>query len=63
MDKYMAYIGRADCGCIKLAIVDNPEHAKDTAKEIAKAIRQGYKIERVTCDYVRNNWDCPEHKG
>lgn len=57
----MSYIGQAPCGCIKLAIVDNPEHAKDTAREISKAIKQGYKIRRVTCDYVRKHWDCKRH--
>ena len=62
MDKeQMAYIGHAECGCIKLAIVDNPAHYKDTAREIIKAIRQGYVVERVTCEYVRQHWDCPQH--
>ncbi len=57
----MAYIAKKECGCIVLAVMDVPAHAKDTAREIGKAIRQGYSVERVTSDYVRNNWDCAEH--
>ena len=58
----MCYVGRRDCGCIVLAVVDNPEHKKTTAKEIAKGIRDGLKIERTTCQYVRDNMrKCP-HK-
>lgn len=59
----MSYIAKKFCGCIVMAVVDNPAHLRDTAKEVAKAIRQGYIIERVTCDYVRENWRCYRHEG
>ncbi len=61
----LAYIGRKSCGCIVLAIVDVPEHKKDTAKELAKAIRDGLTIERVTVEFVRKNmfWcDCDKKR-
>lgn len=51
-----AYIGRAPCGCIRFACVDEPVHAKDNAKEIAKLIRDGWTVERVTVQFVRDNW-------
>jgi hypothetical protein len=55
MKDEMAYIGRCPCGCgaIPFATVDNPEWAKDTAKSIAQAIRDGYAIERVFLSEVR----------
>ena len=48
-----AYIGRCKCGAIRFTTVDKPEYAKDNAKEIAKCIRAGLIIERVTVGYVR----------
>ena len=48
-----AYIGRCKCGAIRFTCVDKPEYAKDNAKEIAKCIRNGLAIERVTVGYVR----------
>lgn len=57
----MAYIGRCgDCDAIVLAIVDTPERKKDVAKEIAQAVREGQRIERVTCEAVRTapDWGC-----
>ena len=36
------------CGCIRLVTVDSPEHAKDNAKEIARCIKLGYAVNRVT---------------
>lgn len=52
----MAYVAKAPCGCTKYAGVDVPAAAKDNAREIAWAIKQGYAIERVTCQWVRENW-------
>lgn len=63
MKEYESYIGRKSCGCIVLAIVDDPDHKKDIAKEIAKAIKGGLTIERVTCQYVRENMKrCPHEE-
>ena len=58
----MAYIAKKPCGCIAMAVVDNPEHRRDTAKEVASCIKEGYIIERVTTDYVRENWRCYQHE-
>lgn len=60
-----AYIGRKACGCITLAVVDNPNHTKDTARSIAAAIRRGLTVERVTVEYVRlhmKKCECPVTK-
>ena len=52
-----SYIARCKCGCggTIMATVDVPERKRETAKEIAKCIRDGYAIERVTVGYVRSN--------
>lgn len=51
-----AYVAIAPCGCTKMACVDEPKHAKDTAKEIAACIRYGWRIERVTVGWIREHW-------
>jgi len=61
-DSY-SYIGRKTCGCIVTAFVDNPEHKKDLGNEIARWIKEGLKVERVTCQYVRDNMKKCKHKG
>ena len=58
------YIGVKPCGCLIMAIVDRPEHQKDVAKEVAKAIREGLKVSRVPTQQVRDMpWECPLHKA
>jgi len=58
----MSYISRKPCGCLSMAVVDNPEHKKDVANEIAKAVRRGETVDRVTSEQVRTmDWKCPEH--
>lgn len=52
---YMAYIGRKSCGCIVAATVDDPIFKKDTAKFVAKLLRDGLFVERVSCQFVRDN--------
>jgi hypothetical protein len=58
-----SYIAKKECGCIVMACVDDLAHRRDTAKEVAKAIREGYIVERVTVDYVRKHWFCPQHEA
>lgn len=54
------YVGRKECGCFVAAIVDAPEHRKDTAREVAKWIRQGLAIERMSVEDVRQKlMRCP----
>ena len=59
-----AYIARAACGCIVMAIavVDESDWKKHTANEIAKAIRRGLSVERVPAQYVRDNMKACPHK-
>ena len=58
----MSYVARKPCGCVTMAIVDNPAHAKDTAKEISKAIRLGETVDRLPVEAVRAMpWKCSEH--
>lgn len=52
----MAYVALAPCGCVKLATVDAPERKETNAREIAACVKAGYRIERVTCDWVRENY-------
>jgi hypothetical protein len=56
----MAYVGRRPCGCCEMAVADIREHPRDTAKEVAKAVRRGLSVERVTNDWVRREsvWSC-----
>lgn len=57
MSEFMSYIACCPkCKAIVMACVDDPKHAKDTAKAVAESIRDGDIIERVTCEYVRANW-------
>ncbi len=41
------YVAMKPCGCVVAAAVDNPEHKKDTAKDIAKWVRDGLTIQRL----------------
>ena len=36
------------CGCIRFVTTDEPEYAKDNAKEIAKLLKRGYRVENIT---------------
>ena len=63
MSKKDCYISRLPCGCITMACVDKLEHKRETAKEVARAIRLGETIDRVTSEYVRDtDWLCPKHR-
>lgn len=52
----MSYAGIKKCGCCVAAAVDNPEHKAETAKEVAKWIREGLTIERKTKQWVKENF-------
>jgi hypothetical protein len=58
-----AYISRKPCGCLGIAVVDNPERRNFVATEVARAVRQGEIIERVKVEYVRKmDFYCPQHR-
>jgi len=54
-----SYIGRAACGCVLAATVDEADQR--TAEAVSEFIIDGLTIERVTHDYVRANFgrNCP----
>lgn len=59
----MSYIARCgSCDRIVMAAVDLPERAKDVAKAVARAVREGCRVERVTCEFVRSGgkWGCTD---
>ena len=58
----MAYLGRKPCGCAVFCTVDRPERAKDTAREVAKEMRAGLTIERVTVEVARQAFSRCTHK-
>ncbi len=49
-----SYVGRLLCGCLVAWCADNPEHQKDVARSVAKFIRNGYAVEHVVLDDVRD---------
>lgn len=44
---FYAYVGVTPCGCRPMCCVDEPQYAKDTAKFVADAIKNGNTVERV----------------
>lgn len=56
-----SYIGRWPCGCVVAVVHD--EKDKFTAEAVADFIKSGLTVERVTDQYVRENFidgnDCP----
>jgi protein gp37 len=56
-----AYVAYKPCGCLVCATVDEPNRAKHTAKHLSQWVKAGYRIERVTTEFVRQHFvaDCP----
>src|SRR5690606_17356187 len=46
----MAYIGRKSCGCVVAACIDDKSHPEDTAEDLARFVKSGYAVERVTSE-------------
>jgi len=58
-----AYIAYKPCGCVVMIATDEPQWAADNAKEVAKCIRAGYRVEHTTVGFCRTvEWDCPTHR-
>jgi len=41
------------CGCVTAACVDEPQYAKETAKDVAEWIKEGRIVEHITAETVR----------
>lgn len=50
MSERFAYVGTMPCGCIVAACVDDPRWKNDTSKEVARWIKEGYTVSRVSLD-------------
>ncbi len=44
----------AECGGWYAASVDDPRFKKDTAKEVARWIKEGARVEKITCQAFRD---------
>lgn len=54
--EHMAYVAYCHvCGGMVAAVVDDPNHQRDNSKEVARWMREGSRVERVTCQHVRDN--------
>jgi hypothetical protein len=42
------------CGCVVAAMVDTPEFRRDNAKEVARLMRNGFAIQRLSVASARN---------
>ena len=52
----MAYIGKCpDCGAFTSATVDDPEQGTWVRRDVREFMKDGLIIERVTCQFVRDN--------
>lgn len=49
------FIAKTPCGCIVCVAVDRPEYAKDNAKEVARWIRKGLTIEKMSVFEVQKS--------
>ena len=52
-EQVFAYIGREKCGCVTCTVVDSPEFRKDTARYVARWLREGMDVERVSVEEAR----------
>ena len=56
MSEHKTYIAtNPKCGHIVVAMVNNPEHAGDVAKEIRKCIKWGYEVTLVESEWFRQH--------
>jgi hypothetical protein len=68
LEKDLAFVAYCKCGKLIACAVDDPDHTKDTAKEVAAWIRRGDKVDKMTVELVRkadwcnNRGRCTEGK-
>ncbi len=63
MSEHMFYVAIApECGCMRASVVDEPMFKFDTAKSVARLIKEGYEVRRVNgtvmAEGMRHN-KCP----
>jgi hypothetical protein len=46
-DVYLYVAKKPGCGCVVAGCVDKPKYAKDTAKDVARWIKDGLEVSRV----------------
>ncbi len=51
-----AYIGRAACGCVVAAVVDDKSDPNMVSEHVAEFVKGGLIVERQTVGYVREHW-------
>ena len=58
-----SYIAQKECGCLVMAVVNNPDHRREVAREVSRAIREGLQVSIVPSEQVRTMaWECETHK-
>ncbi len=58
----VCYVGRKSCGCLVAAVVDLPGQEKETARDVAQFIREGYTVTRMESEEVRVQLHACTHK-
>lgn len=53
MSDGFAYVGIAECGCMRAATVDDPERRNEVRKDVSSFMRWGARIERAPVEAVR----------
>ncbi len=54
-----AFVAYAICGHLVFASVDEPDLAESNAREVARCIKQGLRVEKLSCEAVRQAKWCP----
>jgi len=67
-DTGFSYLGIAACGCVRAVTIDasdDPNGKKELAKDLARFVKSGYRLERVAHQEARDRYgfDCDEHKA
>lgn len=62
MSEGYAYVGILDCGCMVCAVSGDPSFRKHAATEVARWMREGLRIERVSDEVVRQKLHRCTHK-
>ena len=64
MSESKSYIGRAECGCIRAAVVNDPRDANYVSKFVAGLVLEGLSVDLVNSQWVRDNFGrCPHRES